>query len=205
MKESIDVLVEAGKATAAPPLGPALGPLGVSIPKIIEEINRRTRELAGMKVPVKVIVDKKTKEFEIQVGTPPVAALIKKEVGAAKASPQAGKVRAGDLSHEQVVKISLSKFGSSDKRFVNQVIGTARSLGITVGSGPLTEEEGKIYKKALLEASPKTATVAAPAPVAEGEAGAAPAAAVAPVAPTTPAKEGKKKEPAKRRIRKGKQ
>jgi large subunit ribosomal protein L11 len=200
MKESIDVLVEAGKATAAPPLGPALGPLGVSIPKIIEEINRRTKELAGMKVPVKIIVDKKTKEFEIQVGTPPVAALIKKEVGVPKASPQAGKVRAGDLTHEQVVKISLSKFGSSDKRYVNQVAGTARSLGITVGSGPLTEEEDKVYKKALLEASPKTATVAAPAPVAEGEAGAAPAAA----APATPSKEEKKKEPAKRKIRKGK-
>ena len=66
-KEKIDVLVEGGKATAAPPLGPALGPLGVNIGEVVGTINEKTKAFAGMKVPVKVTVDSDTKEFDIEV------------------------------------------------------------------------------------------------------------------------------------------
>ncbi len=166
-KEKIEVMIEGGKATAAPPLGPALGPLGVPIPKVVEEINKKTSDLKGMEVPVTVIVDTVTKEFEIKVGSPPVAALIKKELGIERGSSEAGRVRVGDLTEEQVKKIASAKFGSTEPRFINQVMGTARSMGITIGQGELTEEE----KKAVEEARKKVAEAATAAPAEEGAEG----------------------------------
>ena len=73
-------------ATAGPPLGPALGPLGINIMNVIKAINDKTKDFEGMKVPVKVIVDTATKDFEITVGTPPTSALIKGELGSEKGS-----------------------------------------------------------------------------------------------------------------------
>ena len=78
-KETVDALITGGKATAAPPLGPALGPKGVNIGKVVADINTKTKDFAGMQVPVKVIIDTDTKEFEIKIGTPPASGLIKKE------------------------------------------------------------------------------------------------------------------------------
>ena len=72
-KETIELLVEGGKATAAPPLGPTLAPLKVNVGQVVAEINKKTADMAGMKVPVKVTVDTATKAFEISVGTPPVS------------------------------------------------------------------------------------------------------------------------------------
>jgi large subunit ribosomal protein L11 len=157
-KEKIEVLVDAGKATAAPPLGPALGPLGVNIGKIVDEINNKTKELSGLKVPVTVIVDTETKNYEIKIGTPPVSALIKKELNIEKGSGKAGIMRVGDLTMEQVKKIAKAKFGSDDDVYTSQVIGTAKSMGITIGKGPLTKEEIKAIEK-----SREKAATAAPA------------------------------------------
>ena len=168
--EKIEVMVEGGKATAAPPIGPALGPLGVPIQEVINEINSKTKDLEGMKVPVKVIVDTVTKKFEIKVGTPPIAALIKKEIKLKKGSSEAGKTRVGDLTEKQVKKIASAKFGSTEDRYVNQVKGTARSMGITIGEGTLSNEEVKAaeeaHKKASEEAAAAEAAAVAPA---EGE------------------------------------
>ena len=77
-KITIPAIVEGGKANAGPPLGPALGPLGVNIGGIIDSINKATAAFAGIKVPVKVIVDKATKTFEIEVGSPSTGELLKK-------------------------------------------------------------------------------------------------------------------------------
>jgi len=82
MAETIVALVDGGKASAGPPLGPALGPMGVNIMQVINTINDKTKEFNGMKVPVKVIIDPTTKNFEIEVGTPPAASLILNEIGA---------------------------------------------------------------------------------------------------------------------------
>ncbi|MCX6817316.1 MAG: 50S ribosomal protein L11 [Candidatus Aenigmarchaeota archaeon] len=199
--EKISVMVEGGKATAAPPLGPALGPLGVPIKKIIDEINNKTKGLAGMQVPVTVIIDKATKNFEIKVGTPPVSALIKKELGLEKGCSESGKVRAGDLTDEQVRKIALAKFGSDAPRYYNMIIGSARSMGVTVGKGPLSEAEAKELKNAMKRAAEAKLGAAAPAAAAPGAEG-APAAA-APVA-AEPKKEEKKKEEKKRKVMRGK-
>ncbi|MCK5023592.1 MAG: 50S ribosomal protein L11 [Candidatus Aenigmarchaeota archaeon] len=173
-KEKVEVMVEGGKATAAPPLGPALGPLGVSITNVIEEINKKTKDLAGMKVPVTVIVDTSTKEFDIKVGSPPVSALIKKELGIEKGSSEAGKSRAGDLTEEQVKKIASAKFGSTEDRFITMVKGSARSMGITIGQGAVSEEEKKAAEESKKKAAEEAAAAAAPKEgeeVAEGEGG----------------------------------
>jgi len=134
--EQIKSLVEGGKATAGPPLGPALGPLGVPINKIIEAINEKTKNFAGMKVPVTVKVDPSTKEFEIEVGSPPVSALIKKELKIEKGSgsPKAEKV--ADMVIEQAIKIAMMKESSIYTRelkgAVKTVVGSCCSMGILV-------------------------------------------------------------------------
>lgn len=142
-KESVDVMVEGGKATAAPPLGPALGPLKVNIGAVVAEINKITAPMSGMQVPVKVTVDTETKEFSISVGTPPAAALIKKEAGIAKGAgnPKADKV--ADLKMEQVMKIAKMKgdalLGYDFKTKSKSVIGTCQSMGVLVEGKPATE------------------------------------------------------------------
>ncbi len=136
MADTIEVLVEGGRATPGQPLGPALGPLGVNIPKIVGEINNKTKAFDGMKVPVKIIIDSKTKDFEIKVGTPPTSSLIVKELGVEKGSgsPKAQKV--GNLTMEQAIKVAKMKtdslLGKDLKRQVLEVIGTCTSMGVTI-------------------------------------------------------------------------
>ncbi len=135
-KEKVEALVEGGKATAAPPLGPALGPLKVNISEIVAEINKKTAEFKGMKVPIKVIVDSDTKEFEVEVGTPPVSQLIQKELGIKKGSGMPNKDKVGNLSIEQVIKIAKMKkdslFINSLKSAVKTIVGSANAMGILV-------------------------------------------------------------------------
>jgi len=136
MAEKIEALVEGGKASAGPPLGPALGPLGVNIMDIINSINDKTKQFDGMKVPVKVIVDPKTKKFEIEVGTPPASSLIFKELGLEKGSGSAGTHKIGNLTVDQAIKIAKMKqdnlLGKELKYKTKEVIGTCVSIGVTV-------------------------------------------------------------------------
>lgn len=141
MESRVKVMVEGGKANPGPPLGPALGPLGVNVAQVVAKINEATSSFAGMKVPVTVVVKKKTKEFSIEVGSPPTAALIKKELGLEKGAKTAGKEVVGNLSLAQVVKIAKLKLGTSLakglKSAVKEVLGTCVSLGVTVeGKSP---------------------------------------------------------------------
>ena len=141
MAETIEVLVEGGKANAGPPLGPALGPLGVNVMQVVNAINEKTKHFDGMKVPVKVIVDPKTKSFEIEVGTPPVTALILKELGIEKGSGNPREEKVGNLSMDQVIKIAKMKYGDllgkDLKRKVKEVIGSCVSIGVNVeGKSP---------------------------------------------------------------------
>jgi large subunit ribosomal protein L11 len=142
-KQSIDALVEGGKATAAPPLGPALGPLGVNIGQVVAEINKKTESFKGMQVPVKVIVDSDTKEFDIEVGTPPASALIKKEAGVAKGAGNPLAEKVADILIEQTIKIAKMKendmLGKDLKQKVKEVCGTCQSMGILVEGKPANE------------------------------------------------------------------
>ncbi|MFQ5800585.1 MAG: 50S ribosomal protein L11 [Candidatus Hydrothermarchaeales archaeon] len=132
----IDALVEGGKASAGPPLGPALGPAGVNINQVIGTINEKTKVFDGMKVPVKVIVDPATKSFEIEVGTPPASALIIKELGIEKGSGEAGANFVGNLALEQIIKIAKMKkdslLATDTKAGVMEIAGTCVSMGITI-------------------------------------------------------------------------
>jgi len=135
-KKTLDALIEGGQATAGPPLGPALGPLGVNVVAIVNKINELTKDYSGMKVPVKIIIDIETKEFEVNVGIPTTAALIVKELGIAKGSgnPKAEKV--GNLTIDQVIKIAKIKRDSllskTLKMAVKEILGACVTMGVTV-------------------------------------------------------------------------
>jgi len=136
MAETIEALVEGGKASAGPPLGPALGPMGVNIMEIINTINDKTKEFNGMKVPVKVIVDPATKKFEIEVGTPPAASLILNEMGAEKGAASPSRHTAGNITIDQAIKVAKMKLdsllGKDIKNKTKEIIGTCRSMGVNV-------------------------------------------------------------------------
>ena len=135
-KEVVEVLVTGGRATAGPPLGPAIGPLGVNVMQVVKEINEKTKDYEGMQVPVKVIVDTETRQFEIEVGIPPTTALIKKELGIETAAHEPRHEVVGNLTLEQVIKIAKMKMDSmlsyTLKNAVKEVLGTCGSMGVTV-------------------------------------------------------------------------
>lgn len=135
-KQIVEVLVEGGKATPGPPLGPAIGPLGLNVKQVVDRINEATKDFAGMQVPVKIIVDPVTRQFEIEVGTPPVSQLIKKELGLEKGSDEATRNIVGNLTMEQVIKIARAKkqqmLAADLKAAAKEVIGTALSMGVTI-------------------------------------------------------------------------
>jgi len=131
----VEVLVPGGKASPGPPLGPAIGPLGLNVKDVVDKINEATKEFDGLSVPVKIIV-KEDRSFEIEVGIPPTSALIKRELGIEKGSSNTGKEFVGDLSLEQVIKIAKMKrsemLSLSLKAAVKEVLGTCVSMGVTV-------------------------------------------------------------------------
>jgi large subunit ribosomal protein L11 len=136
MAEKIEVLVDGGKATPGPPLGPALGPMGVNVVEIVQAVNQKTKAFAGMKIPVKILIDRKTKKFEIEVGTPPASALILKELGMEKGSGSAKATKVGNLSAEKILKIAemkqTSMLGKSKRERFIEIVGTCVSMGVTV-------------------------------------------------------------------------
>ena len=146
---AVKTMVEGGKATSGPPLGPALGPLGLNLGQVIKDINEQTKDFAGMQVPVTVnVVDPYTKKYEIIIGIPPTSALLKKEAGIAKGSGKNKENYAGNLTMEQVKKVAESKksglLSYTMKGAVLEVLGTALSLGITVDGINAAELQKKI-------------------------------------------------------------
>jgi large subunit ribosomal protein L11 len=146
-EQKVSALVTGGGASAGPPLGPALGPLGVNIMEVIKAINEKTTDFEGMKVPVTVIVDTDTKKYEIEIGIPSAAALILKEAGLQKGSGASGSEWVGDVTMDSVVKVANTKldksYASSLKSVAKTIIGTCLALGIKV--------EGKTPKEITAE------------------------------------------------------
>lgn len=133
-EETIEALVEGGQASAGPPLGPALGPLGINVGEVVSEINKKTSDYEGMTVPVKVVVDEESGDFEIEVGSPPTAALIRNELGIEKGAGSPEEVPVGDISISQLIKIAEKKEGSilakNKKKAVKEVLGACVSMGV---------------------------------------------------------------------------
>ncbi len=144
VKEKIKALVDAGKATAGPPLGPKLGPLGINVKQLIDDINKATKDFEGIKVPIEIAIDNETKKWEITIGSPPTSQLLFKELNLKKGSGSAWNESnkekpptVGDVSKEIVVKIAKIKQESMGtrnlKNAVKNVLGTCLSCGLTVG------------------------------------------------------------------------
>ncbi len=135
-KKVVELIVSGGQANAGPPLGPALGPLGVNIVAVVNKINEITKDYAGMKVPVKVSVDPEDKTFDVTVGTPTASALLVAELKIEKGSGTPNTVKAGDLTMEQLIKIAKIKapqlLAPDTKNAAKEVLGTCVSLGVTV-------------------------------------------------------------------------
>jgi len=143
----ISALVTGGQASSGPPLGPALGPMGVNIMEVINAINEKTKDFEGMKVPVTVSVFPDTKKWEIEVGIPSAAGLILKEAGIQKGSGTTGTEWVGEVTMDSVVKVAKTKletsYATSLKSVAKTIVGTCLPLGIKV--------EGKTPKEITLE------------------------------------------------------
>ena len=151
--EEIEVLVEGGKASAGPPLGPALGPLGLNVMEVVKKINEVTKDFQGMKVPVKIMVDPATKNFELKVGTPPASALIMKRAGIEKGTGDENPV--GNITMKDVIEIAKMKksdlLGKDLKAKAKEIIGTCVSMGITIDGMKGKEAIKKIEEGAYEE------------------------------------------------------
>ena len=149
MAKTVEALVDAGQATPGPPLGPALGPLGVNIKAVIDEINKKTQDFKGMKVPVKVEVDDK-RNFTITVGIPPTSSLLLSEAGVEKGSGTPNTEKSGNVTFDQVIKIAKMKqdtmLAIDLRAAVKEAIGTCVSMGLTID-----DEEPKEIIKAVNE------------------------------------------------------
>jgi large subunit ribosomal protein L11 len=151
-KKIISALVTGGEASAGPPLGPALGPLGVNVLGIVNEINKATADYKGMRVPVKIEVDQETKQFTVSVGTPTTSALIAKEAAIAKGSAKPNLEFVGDLTFDKVLIIAKGKISGSYAKTltsaVKEVVGSCVSMGVKIEGADPREfmkqiEEGK--------------------------------------------------------------
>jgi len=146
----IKLLAEGGDMKPGPALSQKLGPLGMNMSDIISKINEATKDMKGLKVPVEVDVNPITKEFELQVFSPPVSELLKKELGIAKGSGEQKKIQVANASIEQIISVAKTKLQnllSKDlKAAVKSVVGTCGSLGILIENKSAAEVEEEIDK-----------------------------------------------------------
>lgn len=139
-KKKVSAIVKlqcpAGKATPAPPVGPALGPHGVSAPQFCQQFNDRTKGMeAGLTIPV-IITVYTDKTFSFITKTPPASVLIKKAIGLEKGSAVPHKEKVGKISKakvEEIAKAKMADLSANDLAAASKIIaGTARSMGVEV-------------------------------------------------------------------------
>ncbi len=134
MKTKVKIIVEGGKATPAPPLGPQLTMLGLKPPEVVKKINDNTKNFAGMKVPVEIEVDKTTKDYVLKVLMPPVSQLLLKEAGIEKGFGD--RKESASIPFEKVKKIANDhaeySLAKTEQALINEVLGSCLSLGLKV-------------------------------------------------------------------------
>ena len=152
----IKLLIEGGNMIPGPAIAQQLGPKGINMGKVISKVNESTKEFKGMKVPVELDIDEKTKEFKIKTSPPPTSELLKKELKLEKGTADHKKQKVGNASMEDVIKITKIKFPQMlEKDFktaVKSILGTCASIGIFVENKEPKEllkdiEEGKFEKE----------------------------------------------------------
>ena len=148
VEKTFNFIVNGGKATGGPPIGPALGPMGVNIMAIVNDINAQTTEYDGLPVPVDVTIDTDTREFSVKVGMLTTFALISQAAGLEKGSGEPNSNFVADLSFEQLVGVAKKKragiYAASLKTAVREVLGTCQSAGVTVDGRPAKEVQDAI-------------------------------------------------------------
>ncbi len=145
--EKMEFIIEGGKAAPTPAIAQKLGPMKINIGAVMAKVNEKTKPFSGMQVPVKLEINLDTKDFEVSVGTPPVSAMIKKELtlekGAKGEATVKGKEIVGNLSIDKIVEITKGKGFRDIKNGAKQVIGTCKSMGVTVEG----EDPRKVIKR----------------------------------------------------------
>lgn len=161
----IKLLIEGGDMKPGPAIAQQLGPMGINMGKVISDINTATKGFKGMKVPVELDVDKKTKTFEVKVFSPPTAELLKKEMKLEKGSAKIKEEKVGNASIEDIIKVALVKHGNMLEKdltsAVKSVLGTAKAMGLFVENKDPAEiiyeiESGKFAKEIKQESSETT-------------------------------------------------
>lgn len=136
VKKTFNFIVNGGKATGGPPIGPAIGPMGVNIMQIVNVINNKTAEYDGLPVPVELIIETDDKSFEVKVGMLTTFALISQTTGIDKGSGEPNKNFVADLTFKELVNIAKKKqegiYAASLKAAVSEILGTCQSAGVTV-------------------------------------------------------------------------
>ncbi len=151
----VKLLVDAGNMKPGPAVGQKLGPLGINLGKVVQEVNSATKEFKGVKVPVELHINK-DKSFTVTVLSPPTAELLKKELSIEKGSGLHKKIKAGNASIEQVISVAKTKhpnlLATSFKSAVKSVVGTCVSLEVLIENKEPKEvmneiDEGKYDKE----------------------------------------------------------
>lgn len=136
VKKTLKFIVEGGKATPGPPIGPALSPYKVNVVEVVNAVNNATKDYEGLPVPVEITIDTDTREFEVRVGIPTTTALLMKAAEAREPSGDPAHKKIGNVSLEDVVKIAIIKkeqlTAKTLKAAIKTILGTARAIGITV-------------------------------------------------------------------------
>ena len=104
-KITIKALVTGGSASGGPPIGPAVGPTGINIKDVVDLVNEKTMIFKGLTVPVRIVCDPETKQFEIFIETPSTASLLLKEIGVEKGSASCSDDKIGDVNLEQIINV----------------------------------------------------------------------------------------------------
>ena len=142
------LLVDGGSMKPGPALSQKLGPAGINMNEVISKINEVTSGFKGMKVPVELDVDMGTKTFEIEVFSPPVSELLKKEAGIEKGAGMQARIKSGNLSNEQIINVAKQKIGNllcnNLKTAVKTVVGSCVSLGLLIEGKSAVEIEKEI-------------------------------------------------------------
>src|SRR3989338_7510058 len=121
----IKLLVDGGDMKPNPGIAQKIGPLGINLGKVIQEINTATKNFHGLKVPVELDIDSKSKNFSISLKSPPVAELLKKELGIEKGAGDSKKLKSGNLAIEQIIKIAKVKY---DNMLANNLKSAVKSV-----------------------------------------------------------------------------
>lgn len=161
VQKTFNFIVSGGEATGGPPIGPALGLLGVNIMAVVNRINELTAEYEGTKVPVDVTIDTDTREFGVEVGMLSTYALVTQALGLSKGSSTPSTDYVGDLSFDQLVEVARRKreglLAVSLKAAVKEVLGTCLSIGVTVEGKPAKEVQAQVMQGAYDESIVDTA------------------------------------------------